>query len=93
MNIYVGNFPHAITEDELTTLFKDFGYVNSTKIILDKYTGKPRGFAFIEMDNKPEALKAITTLDGKELNGRTIKVSEAKPRKNQYDFGSQKNRW
>jgi RNA recognition motif-containing protein len=93
MNIYVGNFPHSTTEDALTTLFADFGDVNSTKIILDKYSGQSRGFGFVEMAAKSEGLKAITALDGKELDGRTIKVNEARPRKNQNDFGNRRNRW
>ena len=93
MNIYVGNFPHATTEDTLTALFAEYGVVNSIKIIIDKYSGQSRGFGFVEMASKSEGLKAITALDGKELEGRKIRVNEARPKTNRNDFGNRNNRW
>lgn len=80
MNIYIGNLSYETTEDELRQAFEGFGEVTNVNILTDKYSGKPRGFAFVEMAAKEEAEAAITGLNGKELNGRTINVSEARPR-------------
>jgi len=81
MNIYVGNLPHEATEDDLKQAFEAFGEVSSAKIIKDKFTGDSRGFAFVEMPNSPEAQSAISGLDGTDLKGRTLKVNEARPRR------------
>jgi hypothetical protein len=80
MNIYVGNLSFAVTEDDLRTAFQAFGAVEKAAIITDKMTGQPRGFGFVEMPNKDEAVKAISGLNGKDLKGRTLKVNEAQPR-------------
>jgi len=80
MNIYVGNLLREATENDLRQAFEAFGQVTSVKIITDKYTGDPRGFAFVEMPNPQEAKSAISGLDGKDLKGRTLKVNEARPR-------------
>lgn len=80
MNIYVGNLPWEIQEEELRKSFEEFGQVASATIIKDKFTNKPRGFGFVEMPEKEEALKAIQALNGKELKGRPMKVNEAKPK-------------
>lgn len=80
MNIYVGNLSFETKEDELKEAFEAFGEVTSVSIIKDKFSGRSRGFGFVEMPNEDEAKKAIDGLGGKEFNGRTLKVNEAKPR-------------
>ena len=80
MNIYIGNMSFDTTEDQLRQTFEGYGEVTSVKIITDRNTGDPRGFAFVEMAEKNEALKAITELNEKEVDGRFLKVSVAKPR-------------
>ena len=80
MNIYVGNLSFETTEDQLRQSFADFGEVSTVNIITDKNTGDPRGFAFVEMSTQDEAIAAISGLNGQDLSGRTLKVSEAKPR-------------
>ena len=80
MNIYIGNLSYETTEDDLRGAFGAFGEVANVNILTDKYSGKPRGFAFVEMAKKEEAEAAINGLNGKELNGRTLNVSEARPR-------------
>ena len=87
MNIYVGNLPFDLTEDDLRTAFADFGKVDSVKIIMDRDTGRPRGFGFIEMAENDEGKTAISGMDGKELNGRAIKVNEARPREDRRGGG------
>lgn len=80
MNIYVGNLAYSTTEDGLRQLFEEYGEVTSVKIITDKFTGKPRGFAFVEMTNDQEAQKAIDELNGKQFEDRTLSVKESQPR-------------
>ncbi len=80
MKIYVGNLPFDITEDELTEEFGTYGNVESVAIPSDKFSGRPRGFAFVEMASKSEAEAAITGLNGKTLKDRTIVVNESRPR-------------
>jgi RNA recognition motif-containing protein len=80
MNIYVGNLSREVTEEELQEAFKAFGQVTSVSIIKDRYSGQPRGFGFVDMPAKAEARAAITGLNGKELKGRRLTVSEARPR-------------
>ncbi|MCP4684573.1 MAG: RNA-binding protein [bacterium] len=80
MKIYVGNMSFDTTEDQLRQAFEGFGEVNTVNVITDKYTGESRGFAFLEMGAKSEAIEAISGLNGQDLNGRTLKVNEAKPR-------------
>lgn len=80
MNIYVGNLVREATEEDLRHAFEAFGQVGSIKIIKDQYTGDSRGFGFVEMPSGLEAKSAISGLDGKDLKGRTLKVSEARPR-------------
>ena len=77
MTIYVGNINYSLGETELQKIFEVLGTVDSIKIIRDKRTGKSKGFAFIEMPNKKEAIEAIKTLDGKELAGRNLRVLKA----------------
>ncbi|MDI6785980.1 MAG: RNA-binding protein [bacterium] len=80
MNIYVSNISYDANEDDLQQAFKGFGQVASASIIKDKYTGRSRGFGFVEMPSEDEAKAAIEGLDGKDLKGRTLKVNEARPR-------------
>ncbi|MFW6140680.1 MAG: RNA recognition motif domain-containing protein [Acidobacteriota bacterium] len=81
MNIYVGNLPLTVNEDDLREAFEEFGQVSSVKIITDKHTGDSRGFGFVEMPNHSEANSAISALNGKDLKGRSIKVNKARPRR------------
>ncbi len=80
MNIYVGNLPWEITEDELREAFAAFGEVESARIITDRMTGRSRGFGFVEMPNTEEGKAAVAEMDGKALKGRNIKVNEARAR-------------
>jgi RNA recognition motif-containing protein len=80
MNIYIGNMSFDTTEDQLRQAFEGFGEVSTVNIIADRDSGRPRGFAFVEMSGKDEALAAISGLNGQDLNGRTLNVDEAKPR-------------
>lgn len=87
MNIFVGNLSFKTTEEELQREFDAFGDVDSVKIIMDQYTHKSRGFAFVEMPNRDQALAAIAGLNGRELAGQTLTVNEAKPRENRGGQG------
>ena len=80
MNIYVGNLSYDATEDQLRDLFAEFGQVESVSVITDRATGRPRGFAFVEMPDDTEGQKAIDEINEKELDGRTLKVNMAQPR-------------
>jgi len=80
MNIYVGNLSYKISEDDLRSAFEAFGQVESAAVIKDKYSGQSKGFGFVEMPSAEEAQSAISSLNGKELQGRPIKVNEARPR-------------
>jgi RNA recognition motif-containing protein len=80
MNIYVGNLLFDVTEDELKELFAPFGQVTEVRLIMDKFSGKTKGFGFIEMPSKEEAQKAIEGLNGKDIKGRAMTVNEAKPK-------------
>jgi len=78
--IYVGNLSFNTDDDQLAQIFQPFGQVTSASVIKDRFTGRSRGFGFVEMDNGEEADKAIAALNGKDLDGRSLKVSEAQPR-------------
>lgn len=78
--LYVGNLSYGTTEGDLQSLFEGCGTVNNCNMIIDKFTGKSRGFAFVEMANADEAQKAISELHGKEVDGRALTVNEARPR-------------
>ena len=80
MNIYVGNLSYNVSTEDLHQASEAYGEVSSANIIKDKYSGRSRGFAFVEMPNDGEAQTAIENLNGKELYGQQIKVSEARPR-------------
>jgi len=79
--LYVGNLPYGVSEEDLKKLFSEAGEVQSVKIVIDQYSGRPRGFGFVEMTSKAEAEKAISLLNGKILTDRTLIVNEARPQK------------
>jgi len=79
MNIYVGNLPYSIKEDDLRSLFGEFGNIESAKVISDRRSGQSKGFGFVEMPSNSEADKAIKALNGKFVDGRNIKVNPADP--------------
>jgi RNA recognition motif-containing protein len=83
MNIYVGNLSNDATDETIKQAFESFGEVASARIIKDKYTGQSRGFAFVEMPGQSQARTAIKSLNGKDLLGKEITVSEARPRSNE----------
>ena len=92
MNIYVGNLPGEVTVEELTEAFKAFGQVMSVNIIKDRYSSQPRGFGFVDMPTKAEAQASITGLNGKELKGKRLAVSEAR-RRSEGDRGGGRRSW
>ena len=80
MNIYLGNIAWSMTEDDVEALFTEFGAVSSVKIITDKYSGRSKGFGFVEMDDDAAAQKAIDALNDSEQQGRNLRVNQARPR-------------
>jgi RNA recognition motif-containing protein len=80
MNIYVGNLSLDASEEDLRQAFEAFGQVESAKVIMDRYTGQPRGFGFVEMPAREEAQSAIDGLNGTDLKGQDLRVEEARPR-------------
>ncbi len=80
MRIYVGNMPFSVNESQLTEMFSNHGTVDSVSVVMDRETGRAKGFAFVEMGNQAEANAAIAALNGTDCGGRTIVVNEAKPR-------------
>jgi len=79
-NIYIGNLPWSYRDDELKGLFEEHGEVTSAKVIVDRMSGRSRGFGFVEMASGDEAASAIEALNGYDAEGRELKVNEAKPR-------------
>ncbi len=80
MNIYAGNLSYNTDDDALNDAFSEFGEVQSAKVIMDRDSGRSKGFGFVEMTLDDDGKKAIEALDGTDLDGRTIKVNEARPR-------------
>lgn len=80
MNIYVGNLSYSTSEDDLKNVFAQHGEVSSVNIITDKFSGQSKGFGFVEMPGQAEAEAAIKALDGSSVNGRNIRVNQARPR-------------
>jgi RNA recognition motif-containing protein len=80
MNIYVGNLSYSLTEEELREAFAAYGEVSSAKVLMDRETGRSRGFGFVEMPNQSEAETAVSEVNGKEVGGRPLRVNEARPR-------------
>ncbi|MGD9125575.1 MAG: RNA-binding protein [Desulfarculaceae bacterium] len=92
VNIFVGNLPYSSTEAEVRELFEQFGEVHSAKVIMDRYTGKSRGFGFVEMEQEA-AEAAIGALDGKDFGGRPLRVNEAREQKRRSEPRSQDQSW
>ncbi|MFH1277486.1 MAG: RNA-binding protein [Candidatus Eisenbacteria bacterium] len=90
--IYVGNLPFSATEDQLRDLFAQHGNVLSASLVIDRYTGQPRGFGFVEMEDN-EAVSAIQATNGLDMGGRNLKVDEAKPRQGGGGGGGSRERW
>lgn len=84
MNIYVGNLNYRVNESDLKEIFEEYGTVSSTKIIMDKYSGRSKGFGFVEMENNDEGKKAIEELNGATYETREMVVNEARPKKESY---------
>jgi RNA recognition motif-containing protein len=95
MNIYVGNLAYDVTDEDLKKAFEAYGQVATANVIKDQYSDRSKGFGFVEMPDQPEAQAAIGGLNGKDLNGRTITVSEARPKadKNRGGFGGRGRRY
>ena len=93
--LYVGGLPYAVTEDKLQEIFSAHGTVESARVITDRFTGRSRGFGFVEMSSEEEAQTAIDTLNGSELEGRTLTVNEARPQEDRSDKrgGGGRDRW
>ncbi|KQC13836.1 MAG: RNA-binding protein [Desulfuromonas sp. SDB] len=83
MNIYVGNLPYSVTDEELKNLFQEYGEVTSAKIIINRKMNRSKGFGFVDMPSDEEAMKAIDQLHGQDYQGRKIVVNKARPRKDQ----------
>ena len=90
MSVYVGNLSYDVTKDDLTEVFTEYGPVKSAHLPTDRETGRPRGFAFVEMDTEAEETAAIEALDGAEWMGRALKVNKAKPREPRSSGGGWK---
>lgn len=87
MKLYVGNLSYDATEEDVKQLFAEFGDVVSVKLITDRYTGRPKGFAFVEMGNRDGGQKAIDGLNGKDYLSRPLNVDEARPQTNRDERG------
>lgn len=85
--IYVGNLPFSASEEEVRSLFSEYGEVNSVSLITDRETGRPRGFGFVEMANGDEADTAISNLHQHQMDGRSLNVNEARPRESRPQRG------
>lgn len=94
MNIFVGNLDFHVTEGEVREIFAPYGPVDRVKLIMDRDTGRPRGFGFVDMPNTVDGQKAITGLNGTQLSGRSLNVNEARPRPQRSgDSGEWRGRW
>lgn len=91
--LYVGNLPYSATDESLANAFSEFGTVSSARVIMDRDSGRSKGFGFIEMSTHDEAMKSISQLDGAQMDGRAIKVSEAKPQEPRNGGGSNSRRY
>ena len=80
VNIYVGNLPYGITDESLSEAFTEFGEVSAARVITDRFSGRSRGFGFVEMPNDEQASAAIQAMNGKDMEGRPLTVNEARPR-------------
>ena len=90
--LYVGNLAYSVSNNDLHTLFSQAGQVQSATVIMDKFSGQSKGFGFVEMTSSEEAANAIRQFNDTELNGRNIKVNEAKPRESGFGGGGNRDR-
>src|SRR5437868_3161856 len=86
-NIFVGNLSYGATEDSVRSMFEAYGAVERVSIVTDRDTGQPRGFGFVEMSSNSDADKAIAELNGRDLDGRTLNINEARPKEDRGGFG------
>ncbi|HRN58521.1 MAG TPA: RNA-binding protein [Agriterribacter sp.] len=95
MNMYVSNLSFHTTDEDLKNLFSDFGEVSSSKVITDRETGRSRGFGFVEMPEEADAKKAMEELDGKDIEGRALSVTVARPKEQRSggSFSQNRKRW
>ena len=91
--LYVGNLSYSVTNESLSAMFSPHGQVDSAQVIMDRETGRSKGFGFVEMGNAQEADAAIAALDGKDNGGRNLKVNEAKPREVRTGGGGGNSRY
>jgi RNA recognition motif-containing protein len=91
--LYVGNLPYSVTELDLRDLFGDIGSVAEVKVVMDRETGRPRGFAFVEMASEVDAQNAISQLNGRDMQGRAIAVKEAEARRDGGGHGGGGGGW
>jgi RNA recognition motif-containing protein len=97
-NVFVGNLSFQTTQDDLNSIFSQYGAVERVNVVTDRTTGQPRGFAFVEMSTRSEAETAISALNGTDLHGRTLNVNEARPKTDSprggaRNGGFRKSRW
>ena len=92
MNIYVGNLPFEVTDEDLEAYFTEYGSVGSARVIIDRFSGRSRGFGFVEMDDNSEAEAAIQGLNGKDFKGRPLTVNEARQREDRGGGGGSRGR-
>jgi RNA recognition motif-containing protein len=92
MSIYVGNLSYDVTQDDLNAVFAEYGTVKRVQLPLDRETGRPRGFGFVEMSTEAEETAAIEALDGAEWMGRDLRVNKAKPREERSNSGGSRGR-
>ncbi len=93
MKIYVGNMPYSIASEGLSDMFKEYGDVEEATVIMDRETGRSKGFGFVEMHNNPDAERAMKALNGTQLDGRTLTVNEARPRESRPREDRSSRRW
>ena len=91
--VYVGNLPYGVGDSELHTMFEPHGAVHSAQVIMDRDTGRSKGFGFVEMSSGEQAQAAITALNGREVDGRTLTVNEARPREDRGGQGGNSRRY
>jgi len=87
MNIYVGNLPYTVRDNDLLEMFQAYGNVSSAKVVMDRETDRSKGFGFVEMSSDDEGANAVNKLNGYEINGRALRVNEARPREDRRPGG------
>ena len=93
MKIYVGNMRYSVTSEDLSEMFKEYGDVEEATVIMDRETGRSKGFGFVEMQSNPDADRAMKALNGKQVDGRALMVNQARPRANRAREERSPRRW